>query len=79
MHRGTIKKWYKELNYGFVAPDEKASFRDFFVHQWGLVGCEALSLGDEVTFDIGRNNQNGRVCAECSSALANAHQLEAGG
>lgn len=58
---GTVKSFDVQRNFGFIAPADET--RDVFVHRNDLVNATSLQRGDQVEFEVGRD-ERGRPRAE---------------
>ena len=75
MAQGTIKKLISDRGFGFILPDgEPASGKDLFFHRTDVQGSgyEALREGEQVTYDLGRDERRGTEKAANVRALSNA-------
>jgi cold shock protein len=61
MERGTIKKWFPEKGFGFLAPDWGDS--DVFVHISAMPPGVVPSAGDRVMFEVAISKRSGRPAA----------------
>eukprot|EP00413_Alexandrium_margalefii_P012658 CAMPEP_0204529754 /NCGR_PEP_ID=MMETSP0661-20131031/10242_1 /ASSEMBLY_ACC=CAM_ASM_000606 /TAXON_ID=109239 /ORGANISM="Alexandrium margalefi, Strain AMGDE01CS-322" /LENGTH=133 /DNA_ID=CAMNT_0051535797 /DNA_START=78 /DNA_END=479 /DNA_ORIENTATION=- len=61
MPSGTVKKWFDEKGFGFIAPDEGGD--DVFVHRLALNDAESLEQGDTVTFVKEYDDRKGKYKA----------------
>ena len=62
MARGTIKKLVTDRGFGFILPEGAApNGQDLFFHRSDVQGAgyDALREGDQVTYDIGRDERRG--------------------
>ena len=48
--KGTLKKWFDEKGFGFIASDEDN--KEYFVHTTGLKDGATIREGDKVTFEV---------------------------
>jgi len=61
MPSGTVKKWFDEKGFGFLAPDDGGE--DVFVHRNSLVDVECLEQGDKVSFQTEFDDRKGKYRA----------------
>mmetsp|Transcript_82770 Transcript_82770/g.250947 ORF Transcript_82770/g.250947 Transcript_82770/m.250947 type:complete len:226 (-) Transcript_82770:223-900(-) len=62
---GTVKKFFEDKGFGFIAPDDGGD--DVFIHVKDLVNGDGLSQGDLVTFDTEWDDRKGKYKgANCS-------------
>ena len=63
MPQGTVKMFRMDKGFGFIAPDEGGA--DVYVHASELekTGLSSLSIGQKVTFDVGRDSKTGKMRA----------------
>jgi len=61
MPSGTVKKWFDEKGFGFLAPDDGGE--DVFVHRNSLVDVECLEQGDKVSFQTEFDDRKGKYKA----------------
>lgn len=62
MAQGTIKKLVSDRGFGFILPDDAGpGGRDIFFHRSDVqgMGYEALREGQQVSFDMGRDERRG--------------------
>jgi CspA family cold shock protein len=62
MPSGTIKKLVNERGFGFILPEGAApGGQDLFFHRTDVEGAgyEALHEGDQVTYELGRDDRRG--------------------
>ncbi len=62
MANGTVKKLVSERGFGFILPEGSApSGGDLFFHRSDVQGpgYDALHEGDQVTYDVGRDERRG--------------------
>jgi len=64
--QGTVKKWFHNRGFGFIAQDADPSVGDIFVHFTGISqpGRKTLNIGEQVTFDLGSDKTTGKPRAE---------------
>lgn len=63
MNQGTVKWFNAEKGYGFISNDNGGE--DLFVHFSAIVseGYKSLEQGQKVSFDIEKDNRNGKMRA----------------
>jgi len=67
MSSGTVKKWFSDKGFGFITPDDGGD--DVFVHFRALTNAEALSEGEQVTFEVQYDEVRGKYkAASCTSS-----------
>ena len=62
MASGTIKKLVHDRGFGFILPEGTAQDgKDLFFHHTDVQGAgyDALHEGDQVTYDVGRDERRG--------------------
>jgi CspA family cold shock protein len=57
---GTVKAWVDAKGFGFITAFDG---EDVFVHRVNLVGCDALNVGDQVTFDLSYDDKKNKKTA----------------
>ena len=55
---GKVKFFNESKGFGFISGNDG---KDYFVHSSGLVGASALSVGEEVTFELEQGPKGARA------------------
>lgn len=74
MAQGTIKKLVSERGFGFILPEGSAATgADLFFHRSDVTGqgYDALREGEEVTYDVGRDERRGTPKATKVQSVSN--------
>lgn len=66
---GTVKFFNSTKGFGFIAPDDGGA--DVFVHISAVerAGLHTISEGQKISFDIVKDNRNGKSAAENLQAV----------
>ena len=62
MAQGTIKSLISDRGFGFILPEQRqADSKDLFFHRSDMQGSsfEALSVGQQIEYDLGRDERKG--------------------
>ena len=66
MSQGTIKNLVSDRGFGFILPEEApAAAKDLFFHRSDVLGAsyEELRVGQQVAYDLGRDERRGTAKA----------------
>ena len=75
MARGTIKSLISDRGFGFISPDQQqADGKDLFFHRSDMQGSsfETLRIGQQVEYDLGRDERRGTPKATNVRPLSSA-------